>query len=216
MEPFALNTQSVVTHASWREPAQARSRKRVEAILVATSELILSKGYENLKIREIADQAEVPVGTVYQFFDDKEAILACLLSRFFAWQDEEISQRFSQVNSIEGWLTATEGVIAALHQHCLENPVYMEIWRAAPLLKSVRHIDQESTERHTLLLADMLSPHLPNTVAEHEVLILCRLICQLTGQTLQNAFEMPEDLASEYIKQFEALIKARFKELTGA
>ena len=58
-----------------RVPVQARSRRKVEAILDAARDLLLSGGMARLSVDALADRAGVAVGTIYQFFPGKEAVL---------------------------------------------------------------------------------------------------------------------------------------------
>lgn len=65
-----------------RTPQQERSQQRVEKILQVASDLIRSEGYEGLSTSVIAEQAGVSVGSLYQFFANKEAILQALAQRY--------------------------------------------------------------------------------------------------------------------------------------
>ena len=79
----------------WREPRQDRSRERVAAILGAAMELIAGGGLAALKMVPLARRAGVPVGTIYQFFADKDAIIG----RIFASQLEADLQEIAHVRS---------------------------------------------------------------------------------------------------------------------
>lgn len=61
-----------------REPRQARSRARVAQILAAADEILSTEGFEALTVRRIAQEAVVPVGSIYQFFPDKAAVVDAL------------------------------------------------------------------------------------------------------------------------------------------
>ncbi len=66
------------------QPKQKRSRERVEAILNAASELFAEVGYESATIIEIAARSNTSVGSMYQFFANKEAILFAIVERYVA------------------------------------------------------------------------------------------------------------------------------------
>ncbi len=66
------------------QPKQKRGRQRVEAILNAASELFAEVGYESATIIEIAARANTSVGSMYQFFANKEAILFAIVERYVA------------------------------------------------------------------------------------------------------------------------------------
>lgn len=65
-----------------RVPTQARARKRYNLILDHASRLIREAGYENVTTNGIADAAGVSIGSLYQYFPNKEAILAALSERY--------------------------------------------------------------------------------------------------------------------------------------
>src|SRR5262245_63101774 len=75
---------------TWREPQQARSRARVEAILAAADAILADRGYEALTVRRIAETAGVPVGSIYQFFPDKAAIVDALGRHYISGFDQVI------------------------------------------------------------------------------------------------------------------------------
>lgn len=66
------------------KPQQKRSERRVAAILNAASELFAEVGYEAATIILIAQRAGTSVGSIYQFFTSKEAILRALVDRYVA------------------------------------------------------------------------------------------------------------------------------------
>ena len=65
-----------------RQPQQARGQARVEAILDAAEALYAEIGAEATTTNAIAARAAASVGSVYQFFPNKEAILAAAAARY--------------------------------------------------------------------------------------------------------------------------------------
>ncbi|WP_433501614.1 TetR family transcriptional regulator [Sphaerimonospora sp. CA-214678] len=64
-----------------RRPAQRRSQERVERMLDECARLLDELGYDSLTTKEVARRAEVPIGTFYQFFSDKQALVRALALR---------------------------------------------------------------------------------------------------------------------------------------
>ncbi len=58
-----------------RVPTQARGRERVAAIVAAAEAVFGEAGYETATTNAIAARAGVPVGSIYQYFADKQALL---------------------------------------------------------------------------------------------------------------------------------------------
>jgi AcrR family transcriptional regulator len=64
-----------------KRPTQARARETVDAILQAATDLFGGEGYARTTTNRIAERAGVSIGSVYQYFPHKDAILAALFER---------------------------------------------------------------------------------------------------------------------------------------
>ena len=60
---------------------QARSRQSVEAIFVATTQLLETSDVDSISTNHIADRAGVSIGTLYQYFPNKTAIFLAIAQR---------------------------------------------------------------------------------------------------------------------------------------
>ncbi|MFE3202521.1 TetR/AcrR family transcriptional regulator [Embleya sp. NPDC059237] len=76
-----------------RRPVQKRSVERFERLLDACAELLDEVGYVALTTKEVAGRAEVPIGTLYQFFSDKEGLIGALAARNLDAFLERVSTR---------------------------------------------------------------------------------------------------------------------------
>ena len=62
-----------------KKPKQERSQATVDAILVATARVLCETGYDRASTNRIALAAGVSVGSLYQYFPSKEALVAALV-----------------------------------------------------------------------------------------------------------------------------------------
>ncbi|WP_331767791.1 TetR/AcrR family transcriptional regulator [Embleya sp. NBC_00896] len=76
-----------------RRPVQRRSAERFKRLLDACAELLDEVGYVALTTKEVARRAEVPIGTLYQFFSDKEGLIGALAARNLDAFLERVSAR---------------------------------------------------------------------------------------------------------------------------
>jgi AcrR family transcriptional regulator len=74
-----------------RTPRQARSQERVNRILDVAENLFTRQGYAATTTNAIAAQAKVPIGSLYQFFPDKTAILQALALRYAEKLHQELA-----------------------------------------------------------------------------------------------------------------------------
>jgi AcrR family transcriptional regulator len=59
-------------------PKQERSQATVEAILTATTRILTEAGYDQLTTNRVAELAGVSIGSLYQYFPNKEALIFAL------------------------------------------------------------------------------------------------------------------------------------------
>lgn len=80
-----------------------------QAIMLAAKKMIERNGYQSAKIAQIASEAGVAAGTVYLYFDSKEAIAAALAADFFE-QAAAITSNYvphlMEPNGIENYIDA--------------------------------------------------------------------------------------------------------------
>jgi AcrR family transcriptional regulator len=75
-----------------KSPVQARSTASVDAILQATVQVLLDIGKERLTTTRVASRAGVSVGTLYQYFPNKSALLQAALKRHLDGVTEAVEQ----------------------------------------------------------------------------------------------------------------------------
>ncbi|MFZ0552556.1 MAG: TetR/AcrR family transcriptional regulator [Steroidobacteraceae bacterium] len=66
-----------------KEPRQARSRATIEAILQAAAHILGQRGWEGLTTNEVAAVAGVSIGSLYQYFPHKLALVEAVRQRHF-------------------------------------------------------------------------------------------------------------------------------------
>lgn len=66
-----------------RTPKQSRSIKTVERLLGCAAVVLEGSGYDGFSMQSVADEAGMAIGTIYQYFPDKYAILQTLVERWY-------------------------------------------------------------------------------------------------------------------------------------
>jgi AcrR family transcriptional regulator len=93
-----------------RMPVQGRSLARVHRMLDACAALVDEVGYEDLTTTLLAERAGVAIGSVYQFFPDKRAIVQALTSRNLTAYIERLSERIAD-SGLTKWWDAVDAAI---------------------------------------------------------------------------------------------------------
>jgi len=129
-----------------KAPRQQRSRQLVSRLLDATAATIASRGLEGTTTNHIAEQAGVSIGSLYQYFPDKEALVEQLLARM----GEQISLRFRlQARKVDINTLSLRQVARAAIQFGLlsirQDPLSTEIirhWSQVPIHKLLDPLEQ--------------------------------------------------------------------------
>lgn len=101
-----------------RTPRQARSQALVEAILEATARVLAQRGYAGTNTNLVAERAGVSVGSVYQYFPNKDSLVTALHERHAAQMYRAIDNVLAarQPRSLRGHVEAMVHALLAAHR----------------------------------------------------------------------------------------------------
>jgi AcrR family transcriptional regulator len=109
-----------------RSPVQERARQRRESLLDAAARLLDRGGYDALTTNATAVEAGTSIGTVYQYFRNREALIEGLLSRFAERLAAAIDDALGDA-SLEP-LQKGDRVVDAFARFWKEEPGYRATW----------------------------------------------------------------------------------------
>lgn len=98
-----------------RRPLQARSRSKVEFLLQAAAQVFRAEGF-NATTNRIAERAGVSIGTLYEYFPNKEALLLALAERHVTEAESGISAALEHTDPIL-LLPALQRAVLASHRY---------------------------------------------------------------------------------------------------
>ena len=125
-----MSTQTVSAGPLRRVPVQGRSVARVQRMLDACAELIDEVGYDGLSTTLLAERAGVAIGSVYQFFPDKRAIVQALTLRNVEAYLARLADRIPAGELTHWW----DGVDGAIEE-------YIELHRSVPGFRTLHFGD---------------------------------------------------------------------------
>jgi AcrR family transcriptional regulator len=135
-------------------PTQQRSRERVERMLAAAGELIARNGSDAMRMSEVAERAGVPIGSLYQFFPDKRAIIHTLAERYNAAGRACIEKELAPVRTLDDLKQAFSRLIDIYYGLFLAEPVMRDIWSGTQADKALQQIDLDDSRQTGKLLGD--------------------------------------------------------------
>ena len=115
-----------------RTPQSARGEQRISKILDAADSLFAEVGYEATTTNAIAARANTSIGSLYQFFPNKEAILADLAARYQAQMLIIFDQAQAEATSrsLEDFI---DHLVDNLFQLEKANPGFKSVFGSSPL-----------------------------------------------------------------------------------
>lgn len=140
-----------------RRPAQARSRERFERILRTARGVLIDAGFESFTFDEVSRRAEVPIGTLYQFFANKY-VLICELDRQDTAANIAEIKRFSQHVPALQWPDFLDEFIDHLARMWREDPSRRAVWHAVQSTPATRATAAATEQEMLEPLADILAP----------------------------------------------------------
>ncbi|MBE8591560.1 TetR/AcrR family transcriptional regulator [Pseudomonas sp. MAFF 301449] len=129
-------------------PAQARSRATVEAIVQAATYILTKVGWEGLTTNAIAERAGVNIGSLYQFFPNKEAVIVELQLRHAAATRTDLLkalQILPDQPTLREALTLIVELIVAEHRvaPALHKAIHEELPRTVQMDEEKDHLQQQ-------------------------------------------------------------------------
>lgn len=161
-----------------RTPSQKRSRERVEHILACASSLIAEKGNDAMRMSEVAEKAGISIGSLYQYFPDKAAIVRTLAERYNAISRVCIEGEFAKVTTMAELRDAFAALFDTYYELFLAEPVMRDIWSAMQADKALRQIELEESRATGRLLADVLArlqPQRPRAAIDEVAFLIMHL-----------------------------------------
>jgi AcrR family transcriptional regulator len=171
-----------------RRPQQARSRARVQRLLEAADRVLATEGYAALTVRRLAEEAEVPVGTIYQFFTDKGAVVDALARSYIGEFDAMIELLVADAESRQ-WDDVVDTVIDAAIEMYRSRPGYLAIWIGRHLSPELQQADEANNAAIAAGLRRIVVAQ--HGLADDEDLArACQVAVQTTDALLQLAFRL--------------------------
>ena len=99
-----------------KEPRQARSKASVQAMVQACARILESRGYAGLSTNAIAEVAGVSIGSVYEYFPGKDAIVARLVQDMVAEARAMLEGRLALTDSRNDLNSAMRYFLGAIYR----------------------------------------------------------------------------------------------------
>jgi len=193
-----------------KEASQERSRATVDALIDATARILVKEGFDKASTNRIAEVAGVSVGSLYQYFPGKEALVAAVIER----HQQEIMQlvrgELAEVASQPIKQGVRTLVAAAIKSHRLDPKLHQVLAEQIPRVGKLEKVETFNRGNHALFKAYLEQHRKEIRTADLE---LAAFVCVTSIEALTHTAVLHHDVVSD--KQTEALVAEATRLVVG-
>ena len=177
-------TQRVRT-APRKKAVQPRALATVDAILEATARVLVREGYDRASTNRIAEAAGVSIGSLYQYYPSKEALVAALVGRHVEEMSEVLHREAAKVVDAPLPRAIEHVVQAMLSAHAVNPKLHKVFVEQVPRIGRLERIQE--IEVRALALARSFLEHRASELRKGLDLDLASFIVVATVEALTHA-----------------------------
>jgi AcrR family transcriptional regulator len=137
--PIARRTEQLRPR---KRPLQARSQRTVETVLKAAAQVFARRGYAGATTNHIAERAGVSIGSLYEYFPSKDAILVALMEAHLHEGEAVLMRAAAEIAGASLSLAAMIRHLARamVELHARDRNLHRVLFEEAPLPRRLREL----------------------------------------------------------------------------
>jgi AcrR family transcriptional regulator len=189
--------------------SQERSRATVDTLIEATARILVKEGYDRASTNKIALIAGVSIGSLYQYFPSKEALVAAVIDRHTQQLSQVVRDTFLKVVSRPIEIAARELVKAAIDAHHVDPKLHRVLDEQVPRTGQLENIDAVVRNACALFRSYLEAHRSEIDIADLDLaaFILVTTIEALThSAVLHRPDILADDKAGEFVDEVTRLV----------
>jgi AcrR family transcriptional regulator len=184
-----------------KSASQERSRLTVDALLEATARILVKEGYERASTNRIAEVAGVSIGSLYQYFPSKEALVAAVIDRHTRETMERVRESLMRVAMQPVEEAIRELVKLGIDAHRVNPKLHRVLTEQVPRVGRLDNVQAIDREAYALVRVYLDAHRDELQVADVE---LAAFVCVTTVEALTHAAVIyrPDVLSDERANAF--------------
>jgi AcrR family transcriptional regulator len=190
-----------------KRPQQDRSKVTVEAILQATAHILTEEGYDQASTNRVAEVAGVSIGSLYQYFPNKESLIAALAQQHTEDMVALVESNLQNIDDEPIPQVLGRIIAAAIAAHAVNPDLHRVLNEQVPRSDRLRNLADQK-------IAGMLRTYLERHASQLHpqnldltVFILARTVEALTHTAV---LEYPALLANRELEQEITTMLAKY------
>lgn len=179
-----------------KQASQQRSRATVDALIEATARILVREGFDAASTNRIAEQAGVSVGSLYQYFPGKEALVAAVIDRHQRELMQVVRGALAEVASDPLEQAVRKLVAVAIKAHRVDPKLHRVLTEQIPRTGRLEKVETFSRENYALFRA-YLERHRDEVRAVDPGLAAFVCVTSIEALTHSAVLHHPEVLSGE-------------------
>lgn len=190
-----------------RKIDQKLHQQRRQQILDAAAECFTEKGFHQTGMKEIYTKAGMSAGSVYHYFENKDAIIEAIASDFSVDTQDFIDKLDMYPNFIEGFIQATRKTLKETQKYIQYGRLVIEIYAESFRNEKVKHILKTLDDEAVVALKTRIEVAIvkDQITSRHDPEILAHLLIALVEGLEDRILQNPEINLKKLLKPFEEL-----------
>ena len=138
---------------------QARGRRRREKLVRAAKSLLDQQSLETISLADVAEAANIPIGSIYHFFPSINALFEVVTQQFFEELDTVFRENDYQINDGDNWQTIIDQAVDRVTHFYNVNPGYQQLILGGKAPPEIKVVDRENDLLVGQLLIDVIKRH---------------------------------------------------------
>ena len=184
-----------------KSASQERSRATVDTLLEATTRVLIKEGYDRASTNRIAEVAGVSIGSLYQYFPSKEALVAAVIDRHTQEISEVTRKALVKAAALPIEAAAREFVSVAIDGHRVNPTLHGVLAEQIPRVGRLENIEANVRDGYALVRGYLEAHRDEIDVAD---LDLAAFVVVTVVEALTHAavLRRPDILTDEKARQF--------------
>ncbi|PJZ70989.1 AcrR family transcriptional regulator [Leptospira perolatii] len=197
-----------------KTPLQKRAIDRVQRILDVVASLLDEVGADAITTNLIAQKAEIPIGSLYQYYPNKHAILNAVGRRHLQRVNDMFSGFLNVEKFVSDWEQLVDNVIDAFAELYLNEPGFVPLWSNIKMDPELVEIDRENNRYIAGNVAELFASTIPGLKERAEAEIISRIMVEVTDAVLIRWMREKTDkvLADRILLELKVMLKAYLRQ----
>ena len=197
-----------------RVPTQKRSREKYDLILTTAKMLIGERGNDSVSMREIAKQAGLAISSIYQYFPDKNAILAAIMQEYFDHIRALMTGYLDHCENMDDLHKGLSNGIDMFYAQFKQEPALAVLWAGLQANQTLKELDAEDSRMNAKLISERIIALYPNVDAQ-KTYSAALLFVHASGMTVRLALSVPKEEADALVEEYKFLSLLRLNSLAA-